>query len=316
MIVFITNKNCGHCVAFRGKDGKPRNDKPWNNDYIRSLLMYPELNQRNIQNRISNGRPQRLQASVIVEINVATSGRNLDNVAEINIYSIIPSVEEINDFFKTHKGDFKFSDPPKIPGSAVERISIKRCQFNAIDIEVEVDGIYSPELSDFYTEEYFWKQVPAQIEILREYLFDGIKVPDELLDEINNKELTEFIKEKEAGINENINIFDDQIKSHFYGFPWLLKKICPIKLRDYEDYYPIWMLISPDEWKRSLALNSPLFARVTNNDTIWDGIKFSLVPYTRGEKIENLLEKYRNGDVGIHYNHETKKRPKFTWSSA
>lgn len=316
MIVFITNKNCGHCNILRGNDGKPKDSNPkWNNDYIKSLLTYPELNNKSDSKQKTNGRPKRLQASCIVEINVATSGRNLDNIAEINIYSIIPSIVEIERYISSNVRDYKFFDASKIPGSAVERINIKRERLNNISIEVEVDGIFSPHLTEFYTNEYIWKQVPPQIEILREYLITDTIVPIELLNEIGNPNITEYVIEyKDNGVN-NIQHFDDQIKSHFYNFPWLLSKIVPIRIRDYEDYYPIWMLVSPNEWKHSLHTGSSIFSNVTNHETTWNGSKYEITPYTRGEKIEDLLEKYRNKQISLHYVEKTKPKHKFTWSS-
>ena len=39
-IVFITSKACGHCIAFRGQDGLPNDDKPWNYKYIRNIVCH------------------------------------------------------------------------------------------------------------------------------------------------------------------------------------------------------------------------------------------------------------------------------------
>jgi hypothetical protein len=305
IIVLITNKNCKHCIEFRGTDGMPSPEKAWNNNYIRSLLMDSESGSDR------NGRPKKLRACVVVEINVATTGRNIDNIGELNLYSIIPSIDEIEQYFRNYGGSHKFFDSSKISGTAVERINIKREAFNRINIQVHVNSIFSPHLTEFYTNEYIWKLVPPQVEILRQYVISRLPIPDELLDEIGNPDLKNFIRTNEQNIYADVNFFDNEITSRFYGFPWLLSKILPVRIRDYEDKYPRWLLVSPSEWRNSLTYQSAIYAIATNDKTYLNGDKYVTETYTRGERIETLLERYKN--VPIRYE-PPKSKPTFNWS--
>jgi len=306
LIVFITSAMCGHCIAFRGKDGRPDPSKPWNYDYIRMLLnKYPSKSNRNLKRRSSS----------IVEISVSTFQNNIDNIAEINIYTSIPSIAELNAII-LEKGitSYRFFDENDIVGSSIERINIKRGTFNSIEITVDIDGKYSHYMTESNIDEYIWKQTPEEIQIIRTCIIEDIEVPKKLFESIENQHLREFVEIHYNEYRDDIKLFDQQLLTHYFNFPWLLSKMLVNDIRRYEIAYPCWMLVSPMEWKLSLEDHSrPIFARTTNRITVKSQSGYTTKPFTQGETIETLLDSYESGKIKLSYDPTTENVKLYSW---
>lgn len=306
LIVFTTSAMCGHCVAFRGRDGKPDPSKPWNYDYIRFLLnKYPSRSNRTLSRR----------ASSIVEIHVSTFQNNVDNIAEINIYTSIPSIAELTKII-SEQGitSYRFFDENDIIGSSVERINIKRGTFNSIEITVDIDGKYSQFMTNCNVDEYIWKHTPEEIQIIRTCIIEDMEIPRNIFDTIENDSLREFVKAQYAEYRDDIKMFDQQLLTHYFNFPWLLSKIFVNDIRRYENAYPCWLLVSPSEWKQSLDDHSrPIFARSTNRITVKSDTGYTTKPFTQGETIETLLDSYEAGKLKLSYDPSVENVKVYSW---
>lgn len=300
-IVFFTSKTCTHCKAFRGENGEPSNDRPWNYAYIRRLLNYPG----------SNFTKQR--TSSIVEINVSTMLNTIDNISEINIYTCIPSIDEVKAKIEESKRRGSPFDPSKLMGSAVERISIKRGTLDKINITVDIDGVYSPYMTEFYEEYFIWSRVPAEVRAIRYCLIAGEKIPSILLSKIQDTNVRDFIMNSYDSLKNSVELFDQQMTTHHFNFVWLMSKLVPTQIRTYERFYPCWLIVSSEEWNNSISTNEPIYARVVNNITTLTRDGYSISPFSQGETIETLLDSYHKSEISLEYNEAMIPRSRFSW---
>lgn len=319
LIIFITSQMCGHCIQYRGRDGNPTNERDWNYSRIRRLLNYPQ------------SRFKKLNASAIVEFNISSNNNRDDNIREINIYSCIPSIEEIKRYTKSMKSeaDFKYFDPAKIPGSVVERIKISRGTFHKLTIDVEVNDAgetsHSPYLTKFYNDEYIWDRVPLDIKMMRDFLNKKGKIPISVLQDLKNDveenrsspEITmDLLNDIVVNLDEIHNdhsFFDRLLTEKYFNFKWFLRKNFTNQIRKYEKYYPMWMIVSPSEWRESVQNGTPLYARVVGNHTEMNGSSVSLKPFSNYETIDSLLEEYHKGNVSLHF--EERSESRYSWQS-
>lgn len=306
LIVFITSAQCGHCVAFRGNDGKPNSSRMWNYDYIRSLLnIYP-----------SKRHPEmRRRASAIVEIHVSTFGNDVDNISEINIYTSIPSIAEITALTKSGRiGSLKFFDTNDIVGNSIERINIKRGVFDSVEVRVEVDGVYSRHMTESAVNDYVWGQSPEEIQLIRECIKEGIKVPKEIFAEIPDENLRKFVSSYYSQYKNDIKLFDQQLLTHHFNFHWVTSKIFVKDIRRYETHYPCWMIVSPSEWRKSLNdRRRPIYARVRNHMTQKTANGYTTIPFSDSETVEILLDKHENGSIKLEYDPTRNIARSFSW---
>lgn len=300
-IVFFTSKTCGHCEAFRGANGKPSDDKPWNYRYIRRLLNYPDSNFT------------KLRASSIVEINVLTMLNNIDNISEINIYTCIPSLDEVKAKIEESTKNGVTFDPSKMIGSAVERISIRRGTLDRIMITVDIDGVFSPYMTEFYNDYYIWDRVPAEVKAVRYCLISGEKIPNRLLSKIQDTNVRDFIMNSYDSLRNSVELFEQQMTTHHFNFSWLMGKILPKQIRVYEQFYPCWLLVSTSEWNNAISTKNPIYARVVNNYTTLAKTGFTISPFSQGETIETLLDSYHRGEIPLHYDGSAVRKSRFSW---
>ena len=140
IIVLITSRQCGHCVHFRGEDGKPTSDKEWSPELIRKLLTGSPL--RKVYSS--------LRASAIIEIHLSSMNVNADNIIQINEYSIEKDL-------------------------SILRVSITRREGDKVTYSAELDGVPSTSLSSKFqilfeneTDFHKWEQkhIPSKIKQL------------------------------------------------------------------------------------------------------------------------------------------------------
>jgi hypothetical protein len=306
LIVFITSAKCAHCISFRGVDGRPNPSREWNYDYIRSLLNeYPSKTNPSLKRR----------AAAIVEIHISTMGNTYDNISEINIYTSIPSIAEINELVRQGKAaSSKFFEMNDVVGNSIERVSIKRGVFDSVDIRTEIDGVFSRHMTDAAMSEYVWQFAPEEIQIIRTCVNEGITIPHEVLTSIPDPEMAMFAITQRHQYESNIKLFDQQLLTHHFNFPWVVSKILAKDIRRYESHYPCWMLVSPKEWRKSLEEPlRPIYARVKNHMTQQYGTGYKIVPFSDSENIEILLDKHANGTIKLEFDPVRNVTRKFSW---
>lgn len=306
LILFITSDKCGHCVAFRGKDGKPNQSREWNYDYIRNLLnIYPSRKNPDLKRR----------AAAIVEIHISTMGNTYDNISELNIYTSIPSISEINQMIREGKvTSSKFFEINDAVGNSIERISIKRGVFDSVDIKTEIDGEFSRHMTESTMHEYVWQFSPEEIQIIRTCIIEGVEVPRHVFENISDPEMKHFAMSQYSTYRNNLRLFDQQLLTHHFNFTWVISKILAKDIRRYETHYPCWMLVSPLEWRKSLEdISRPIYARVKNHMTQQFSTGYKIVPFSDSENIEILLNKYENGSIKLEFDPVRNITRKFSW---
>ena len=302
MIIFFTSAACPHCIAFRGEDGKPSNnpDRPWNYHYIRELLSFPGSNFT------------KLRACCIMEIHCETMQNNIDNISEINFYELSPSLIQVNEQIS------KNSYNSNIIGSSIKRILIKR-NGNLFDVNVFIDGVPSTKLSEIYRNYYVWGHMPDEMSEIRDLIIEaknqGQNVDLHVVEALPNidEEVRSFIR-KSPSLLTNEKMFEQEIMSRFFGFQWVLHSILSPKIRDYEKYYPIWMLVLPSEYNASIAEQRAVYARVVNSVTKKQGNDFYTERFSVGETVGSLLDMYYEGDLKLKYESAMNSPSKrFSW---
>lgn len=289
MIVFFTGKYCGHCIDFRGADGVPSKDssRKWNLEYIRRLLNYPGSNF------------EKHNAELIVELHFD----NFDTILQVNIYSLIPTINEI-------KQRTRFD--PNIPGSAVEHIAITRGPNNIINVNVNVNGNYDRELTDIYKNKYIWSNIPTNLCDIRMALKHNDVISPEMIKNIQNRDIRNFINNNISSMKRNVGIFESYIM-RYYNYDLFLKKNVANKICNYKNYVPCWMILLKSEWDKSILTNESIYARVVNNKTILRYGKYDIIPFTQNENIERLIDKYHSSDMKLEYVASSKLKKTYAW---
>lgn len=306
LIVFITSARCGHCMQFRGPDGRPNPSREWNYDYIRTLLNeYPSRTNPELKRR----------SAAIVEIHISTMGNTYDNISELNIYTSIPSIAEINELVRQGKAtSSKFFEMNDVVGNSIERISIKRGLFDSVDIKTEIDGVFSKHMTDATMNEYVWQFAPEEIQIIRTCIGEDIEVPPEVFERISDPGMKHFAISQYPQYKKNIKLFDQQLLTHHFNFSWVVSKILAKDIRRYESHYPCWMLVSPIEWRKSLDdPTRPIYARVKNHMTQQYKDGYRIVPFSDSESIEILLDKHADGSIKLEFDPDRNVTRKFSW---
>lgn len=315
-VVFMTNSLCHHCIKFRGRDGRPKqNDRVnnlgsnWNYDYIRSILNdYPSHQDYKIERR----------SNAIVEIHLSSYEKESKNIQEVNMYISIPTIDQISKMYRSGKvKSMNFFNDVDNVGNSIQRISFKRGMYGSIDIKVEIDGIYSPRMSEIITDEYIWNHVPDDLKNIRDKIKKKSKVDESLFNNITNPKLRDMIKSYYEQCKDNINLFDKQIVINCFNYDWLLSRIIPENIINYAEYFPIWMLTSVSEWKESIKNQErPIFARVLDHVTVKNKHGgYELISFKEGssEDIDYLLDQYQHNKIKLHVDSNMNMNHKYSW---
>lgn len=294
IVLLVTSSSCGHCINLRGRDGIPSDDKPyWNNTYITSLLKFPKKKKDN------------QKACALIELHTESLDPTDNNIVEINIYNMIPSDDEIKNNYEL------FLDHRQITvGSDLERISIKRGFSNIININVYINGEYSKSLTDHYINKYIWSLADQEINKIRSLLKQGCNIK-----KYKSKILKEIEEITKDGSEITLETFERYILENYYNFNWLCSRLIPKTVRKYENRYPLWLLISSSEWRKSI-LNQErnIFAIMPGFRTFRDqkSEEYKTTPYSKkeiSENISNILIKYYNNELEL----SSKEQVLFSW---
>lgn len=291
MILFFTGSNCSHCINFRGVDGLPSKDfsKKWNLSYIRQLLNYPGSNF------------EKHNAEIIVELHF----NGYDKIIQVNIFSLIPTINEI-------KSNKLFN--PNRPGSGVEHIAITRGPHNIVNVNVNVNGEYDKELTDIYSRKYIWDSIPNDIIEIRNMLKNEKNITFDTCRKIKDETIKNFVLQNMNMVEKNIGFLDSYIL-RLYDYDLFLKKHVAKQICYYKEYVPCWMLLLKREWNKSIEKNTPVYARVVNNKTVFKNNKYSIVPFSSNETIETLLEKYHSSEMKLEYSEPSKLKKIYGWQN-
>lgn len=227
-------------------DGSLNDNQTFSMSYFKNIL--------NSQNYYTKDGQVEGKNVIFIELHIA-GNRRKDNILEVNIYSLIPSIEELKNYYSNNNKKF-FEDLPQ-KGNSLERIKIKRIENDKIDITVEVDGIFSESLTSIYRNIYFWNLLPRSIINIYRALSIGEEINDKLFN-FNGVKISDvlknFVVNNEIKLRENTRLFESFLMQNYYNFDWLIYNIIPEKIRDkeYERLYPTFMLVSNIEWDNSL----------------------------------------------------------------
>lgn len=309
IIVFFTSKQCGHCLSFRGQDGKPKQGHPWNYDSIRNYL----------NKYTKDGIIPR--STLIIEIHKDKSlPSSLSDVSEINIYMSIPSESEIIELSKQKTIESpRYFEENDVCGTSVQRINIKRGFHNRIEIKTEINESgrtkNSHLMKDYNFHEFVWKNAPIEVEVHRICVKRNKDLPNGILDDIKDPNLRNHLIEGYATFGKNSAKFDRYLLDNYFDYDWLVSRIIPHSLKMYEIHYPCWMLISPIEWGESVSNpERQIYARVKNHVTRKIRGRFIPQCFSQSETIEYLLDEYMNGDLKLEYDpSQTNSKKLYSW---
>lgn len=313
MIVFFTYVGCDHCVAFRGKDGRPSDQRNWNSGFIRTLLTG--------SNEPTLGR--KLKCSRIINIHDYISGNKVENISEFIIYSLIPSDITVypnlfNDLME---------DEPTIIGDSILRVAIKRIPGNSlISISVEIDGDSHDSrcqlIEDLVWDFFFWDRIPIEFHDLRIMFSKGQKfdLNSIVSSSFKNDPFFETLKRDFNKFLMNYHEYENIIKLRF-DYDWFLQVFFPGRLREIEIFYPTWMLILPSEWCGGFGNENKVYAKIKGVRTDLLGDRF-VSKRTLNEKIEDLILQYYSGRLFLKYSDVLKSqgpikvgdKKKVTWA--
>lgn len=291
MIIFTTCSLCGHCISFRGPDGKPSDKYPWNPGFIRKCLL--------------DGSGMKLKCLRLINIHDGEFGADVSYIKEFNIYHMIPSdLKVTEDFFETI-----MSDKNPYVGNSILRVAVIKNSDMTINFSVEIDGSSEDQrcehIEKLVENFFFWNHIPLDFELLREHIYNVYNnKKTDFLENIITPELRAdnfhsiLIKEYRLYC-QNPNKFDNLMKIRF-DYSWFINSFYPYRLRELERMYPSWMLILPSEWKKGLHSNDPVYAKIASLKTVLKGNKFESSRAGR-EQIEDLIIQYHAGRLSLTY---------------
>ena len=171
----------------------------------------------------------------------------------------------------------------------IERLSIKRGGFDIVTFEFNYEPYetFKYDLKSIeimkkeYENMYFWNLIPKDI-------YNTYKKQIKNMD--NNK----------------LKFYEQEIKQK-YNYSYILDFIISPTIRNYEIFYPCWMLI-----KHNAINDDNVYARVINNITNKKNGKIELTFFSGSETIETLLQQYKDNKLKLDFN-DNKELPKFSW---
>lgn len=292
MILFMSYAGCEACRNFRGIDGKPSDDKPWNSSLIREYLCGSKGS--------SYGRKN--LCSKIIEIHDFQSGANVNNIEEFNIYTLIPSNVNITSNFM----DYILADQKELIGDSILRISIHRKLDNKIGIDVEIDGYQDDRRCNAIIQEvenyFIWDRIMLDLYHFREHFRNQSLIS---LNECSNEEVKEdpiyqLIMKNYTLYCKNPNEFDEILRSR-YDYDWFINKTFPKRLREIESFYPSWILVLPSEWQKGMDGKTKVYGHIKNATVKLSGNRY-VSSLSRQENLVDLIKQYHEGRLSLEYN--------------
>lgn len=295
IIVFYTAVQCGHCKTFRGTDGRPNKSREWNYDRIRNYLI-----------SIDENNELKQRSSCILEIHIDQGRPNYNNISELNIYTSIPSENDISNVVREKKIDsLTFFEKTDFISNSIERVNIKRGMFDKIEIRTEITDTstnYSRHMNIFNFNEYVWGKAPIQVSVIRTCIFKKMDVPDGLLESIDDRRLAKLLSDNYVVNQNDLKKFDKVLLEEYFTFSWLMSKLIVPGIKRYELFYPCWMIVSPYEWGKSIEDEKhQLYARVRNHVTRKRNGRYVPSSFSQSETIDHMLDSYHSGDLSLHY---------------
>lgn len=265
----ITSAQCGHCTKLRGEDGIPRNsNEHFTPSFIRSVL------KTHYSKRTVN----------FIELHVERLSSESD-ISEVNIYDLILSIHELRRLREINIENLQLG-----VGSSIVRISIKRGKGVTVHVEDGGSFIESPTLTEFFTDYYIWNTCPPEISNLR--------------DKVRNKEPyshdMNFSPIEYQHYCDDPRVFDKYLIERVFLFDVLYSKLVPIQIRNYEEVYPSWFLISENQWSRAMEdKHYKMFAKIAGKITDIDESGEYKLRDSGRKNLLNELELYEKGDVRL-----------------
>ena len=232
--IVVTSRMCGHCIHFRGDDGKPTDDKLWSPKLIKSMLTgeeNPTVNSKYI-------------SKMVVEIHLSNMNIPSDNIIQVNEYNLINLNGKIS----------------------LRRIIFTRRKGDKISYDVEIDGISYPELALKQKQLYIENQLFNQLILL----YNGdLSILKEIPENNIVKSIFDKIKEKypnaESNKSNDFKTFLEDLYDNMFGFRWWLSKNIPYQIENLVSAFPSWIFVAPSQWTNSILNNSPLYGVVNSS---------------------------------------------------
>ncbi len=291
MILFMSYAGCDACINFRGHDGKPSNDKPWNSSLLREYLCGSKES--------SYGRKN--LCSKIIEIHDFSSGAKVEFIEEFNIYTLIPSNISIDETFM----DNILADDKQLIGDSILRISFQRALTNKIKIEVEIDGFADDRRCNSIIEEvekyFIWDRIMLELEQFRQHFRNqsSISLEECSTDRIKQDPIFQVITKKYKDYCRNPLEFDEDLKQR-YDYDWFISKTFPKRLREIESFYPSWILVLPSEWAKGLDGKTKVYGKIKGATTRLSGNRYTS-SQTKQEILMDLIRQYYDGRLSLEY---------------
>lgn len=272
----ITSAQCGHCTKLRGVDGIPKNSNDhFTPPFIRNIL------------KVGNDK----RTVNFIELHVERLS-NESQIAEINIYDSIASSQEIQNLRK--RNNLEIQNLQLGTGHSVVRISIKRGMEIVAHIEDGGTYIESPTLSDFFTNHYIWNTCPQEISRLRNSVRTGSEYSHDLDPKIISQiDYQHFCDDPRA--------LDRYLIERVFDFNILYRELVPRQIRNYEDMYPSWFLVSQNQWNKALQNKDyNMFAKIAGKLTEFNESTGEYTLRDSGKKnLLTELELYKQGNVKL-----------------
>lgn len=300
MLIFTSCTECGACKQFRGPDGRPRDNQPWNAKFIRDKLT-------------NNGK---LNALRIINIHDSEFGASISHINEFTLYHMIPPDVVVSDNFFTLLMD----NPNMYYGLSILRIKIERSVDDTINFLVEIDGNETDdrcELIRKQVEDYFlWSFVPNEFNRLRNFFRkNSTEDISHILYDLRDDPFHDTLIMEYNKFVVNPDYFDNQIRIRF-GFSWFINFFYPERFRELESFYPSWIMVLPSEWCKGISDQDsvreaqiygkeipkmrPIYGKVISCKTYMDGSRFRSVKFSV-ENINDCLKQYYDGRLFLTY---------------
>lgn len=252
IIILATTSNCPACRNFRGT-GVLGNNAHWTSDLITTVLT--GLDYRALKLRGEKRQEVKLRAAIFYDINFGPGAINTRNIREVNKYALVPASISEHDALVT---------PGLHPGTHIIKYGIKRLTSglackpeDELEVRVEVNGLYSPEMSEDVKQDIRRRVTPPQLALLAESIdtIPGLTSSEALtiLNASDSKYVNQVAEALKTGKSPR-QALDLVIGT----YEWWIRYNIPPQFVTAMPITPIWMAVDGEVWNESVYRATPL----------------------------------------------------------
>ena len=211
------------------------------------------------------------------------------SLTEINLDKMSPDMNNI----------IQFNEYTKNGDKLIRAIFLK--ENDKIKYSVEVNGVYSEELSK-KLKMYNWDlQLPSQLKKIRENIIKGDKISSLLKEKAENEHVRQIFEQikRKLSLEEYDNLLDNE-----FNYKWWLNNNIPSTLGSLIPFYPCWLFVSKDEWHDSIeSKDRSIYAHVSSC-TVLQSKDDGSYEVKMTEDMEDPLEtvkKINSGEYSLSY---------------